>query len=51
MAATGDRTKTVICATASHFRFSSSVLQAIEDRDYLEGKDEFAILRELSRLS
>ena len=50
-AATGDRTKTVICATASPFKFSSSVLQAIKDRDYLEGKDEFAVLRELSRLS
>ena len=42
--------KPSFCATASPFKFSSSVLQAIKDRDYLEGKDEFA-MRELSRLS
>jgi threonine synthase len=51
LAATGDGTKTVICATASPFKFSSSVLQAIKGKDFLGGKDEFAVLRELSRLS
>ncbi|RJR20821.1 MAG: threonine synthase [Desulfobacteraceae bacterium] len=51
LAATGDKSKTVICATASPFKFSSSVLQAIKGKDYLSGKDEFGILQELSRLS
>lgn len=51
LAATGDRTKTVICATASPFKFSGSVLKAIKGKDSLEEKDEFAVLQELSRLS
>jgi threonine synthase len=51
LSATGDGAKTVICATASPFKFSSSVLQAIKGKDYLEDKDEFAVLQELSRLS
>lgn len=48
---TGDQTKTVINATASPFKFSSSVLEAIRSRDFLQDKDEFAILQELSKIS
>ena len=48
---TGDQTKTVINATASPFKFSRSVLEAIRGRDFLQGKDEFGILQELSKIS
>lgn len=48
---TGDQTKTVINATANPFKFSRSVLEAIKGRDFLQGKDEFSILQELSATS
>lgn len=51
LGAAGDRTKTVICATASPFKFGGSVLMALKGRDSLQGKDEFAVLEELSRIS
>ncbi|MCR4441724.1 MAG: threonine synthase [Peptococcaceae bacterium] len=45
---TGDGSKTVVDATASPFKFNASVLKAIKGSASVEGKDEFAILRELS---
>ncbi|NMB36067.1 MAG: threonine synthase, partial [Firmicutes bacterium] len=48
---TGDLTKTVINATASPFKFSRSVLKAIKGPDYLQGRSEFDILRELGMIS
>ncbi|MFZ7102636.1 MAG: threonine synthase [Peptococcaceae bacterium] len=48
---TGDRTKTIIEATASPFKFNSSVLQAIQGEAAVTDKDELQILDELSSLS
>ena len=49
---TGDNTKTVIASTASPFKFSRSVIQAIDgDDNYGNSTDEFEILDELSRVS
>ncbi len=48
---TGDKTKTVIASTASPFKFSQSVLIALEDHNAVVGKDEFALLEELSEKS
>lgn len=48
---TGDKTKTVIDSTASPFKFNSSVLEAIEGKEAVQGKDEFAVVEELSKLS
>lgn len=45
---TGDQTKTVIASTASPFKFSRSVMEAIGGKEALEGKDEFAIADELA---
>ena len=48
-AATGDATKTVIASTASPFKFSGNVLDALNDCDgTVFGKDEFDVLAELS---
>ena len=41
---TGDSTKTVIASTASPFKFNQSVLIALEDYNYVMGKDEFELL-------
>lgn len=41
---TGDNTKTVIASTASPFKFNQSVLIALEDYNYVMGKDEFELL-------
>jgi threonine synthase len=48
---TKDKTKTVIDATASPFKFNSSVLEAIKGAEAVDNKDEFAILEELSEVS
>ncbi|MFZ5944595.1 MAG: threonine synthase [Bacillota bacterium] len=48
---TGDTSKTVIDATASPFKFTSSVLEAIKGPEAIKGKDEFQILEELSAVS
>lgn len=48
-AETGDETKTIIASTASPFKFSSSVMQALENDDsYGKDMDEFDILDALS---
>ena len=46
---TGDRTKTVIASTASPYKFSRSVMEAI--RGSQEGKDEFELIDELEKAS
>ena len=46
---TGDERKMLIASTASPFKFSGSVLEAIQGR--LDGGDEFAVVDELSRIS
>ncbi|NLC12111.1 MAG: threonine synthase [Firmicutes bacterium] len=48
---TGDKRKTVIAATASPFKFASSVLEAIKGGDFIRGKNELLILKELSEIS
>ena len=49
---TGDETKTIIASTASPFKFSKSVMQAItNDECYGDGIDEFDILEKLSEVS
>lgn len=49
---TGDETKTLVASTASPFKFSRSVLKAINgDDNYADGVDEFEVLDELSRIS
>ena len=42
---TDDSTKTVIASTASPFKFNQSVLIALEDYNYVMGKDEFELLK------
>ena len=51
VAETGDNTKTVIASTASPFKFNQSVLIALEDYNFVAGKDEFTLLEELSQKS
>lgn len=51
LAVTGDRTKTVVDATASPFKFNTSVLKAIAGEDALAGLDEFATLEKLSAVT
>ena len=48
---TGDKTVTVLHATASPDKFGGSVLEAIKGHDFISGKDEFEILRELEELT
>ena len=49
---TGDETKTVIASTASPFKFSGSVMQALtEDNSYGKNMDEFDILDALAEKS
>lgn len=46
---TGDETKTIIASTASPFKFSGSVMEALDgDDSEVFGTDEFTILSELS---
>ena len=52
VAETGDKeTKTVIASTASPFKFNQSVLIALEDYNFVAGKDEFTLLEELAEKS
>ncbi len=51
VAQTGDNTKTIIASTASPFKFNQSVLIALEDFNYVAGKDEFTLLNELAQKS
>lgn len=46
---TGDQTVTVVTATASPYKFNSSVLEALEGPGVLQGKDEFQVLDALSQ--
>jgi threonine synthase len=48
---TGDSTRTVIDATASPYKFSGSVLEAIKGSSFIQGKGEFEILEELSKIN
>ena len=48
-AETGDTAKTVIASTASPYKFSRSVLEAIKGRQ--ETEDEFEVIDELNRIS
>lgn len=48
---TGDKTKTIIDATASPFKFNKSVLQGILKDDSVQEKDEFIVLEKLSEVS
>lgn len=48
---TGDMAKTVIASTASPYKFSRSVMEAIAGPDKISGLDEFAVVDALSRLS
>ncbi len=45
----GEKTKTVIDATASPFKFNRSVLAALSDKEYIKNIDELYLLEELSR--
>ncbi len=51
MEKTGDRTVTVIDATASPFKFNKAVLEAIKEPEAVAGRDEFEILEVLSEVS
>ncbi len=51
VAQTGDTTKTVIASTASPFKFNQSVLIALGGHNAVAGKNEFTLLRELSKKS
>lgn len=45
---TGDLTPSIVVSTASPFKFSSSVCQAIFSKDKIEGKSEYQLLKLLS---
>ena len=47
----GSTAKTIIASTASPYKFCSSVLEALKGREYIEGKDEFDLVKELSAIS
>jgi threonine synthase len=47
----GDKSVTVIDATASPFKFNTAVLEAVKGPEAAKGKDEFQILKELSAVS
>jgi threonine synthase len=48
---TGDDTPRIIVSTASPFKFNDSVLKALNGADNLADKTEFAMLRELAKIS
>ncbi len=48
-AATGDTTKTVIASTASPYKFTRSVMKAIDSK--YENMEDFALIDELSKIS
>jgi len=45
----GEKTKTVVDATASPFKFNRSVLAALSGKEYIQNIDELYLLEELSR--
>ena len=51
VAKTNDNAKTVIASTASPFKFNQSVLIALEDYNFVAGKDEFELLDLLEKKS
>lgn len=51
IAATGDKTKTIVASTASPFKFNTSVARAILGDNAVLGQDEFALLTSLSAAS
>ena len=51
VSSSGDMTKTVIASTASPFKFNQSVLIALSGHGAVAGKDEFALLDDLSQKS
>ena len=51
MEKTADITKTVIASTASPYKFSQSVLIALEGYGFVAGKDEFTLLDDLADIS
>lgn len=46
---TGDETKTVIASTASPYKFTRSVMEAINKK--IDGYDDFALIKEMSNLT
>ncbi|MBS1481986.1 MAG: threonine synthase [Clostridium sp.] len=50
-AESGDHTKTVIASTASPYKFSNSVMEAIAGPDSVRDRDEFEVVDALSSLS
>ncbi|MGI6684550.1 MAG: threonine synthase [Bacillota bacterium] len=48
---TGDKTKTMIDATANPYKFNKAVLEAIAGTEAVKDKDEFMILEELNRVT
>lgn len=50
-AESGDTAKTIIASTASPYKFSNSVMEAIAGPDSVKGKDEFEVADALSSLS
>lgn len=46
---TGDETKTVIASTASPYKFTRSVMEAIDKK--IDGYDDFALIKEMSNLT
>ncbi len=51
VSSSGDMTKTIIASTASPFKFNQSVLIALSGHGAVAGKDEFALLDDLSQKS
>lgn len=51
VAETGDTTKTVICSTASPFKFNQSVLIALDGLASVAGKNEYELLDQLAERS
>lgn len=51
MKETGDTRKTLLVSTASPFKFSKDVLQAVLGKESIEDKDDFEILDTLSSIS
>lgn len=48
---TGDNTVTIVDSTASPYKFNNAVLEAVKGLEEVQGKNEFEILDELSRVS
>ena len=48
---TGDKTVTVLNATASPYKFSGSVLEALRGKEFIRDMDEFAALQRLEEIA